>query len=377
MRRLPITLSICSTLALLCAPAAGQEEPPPGEPALAEHRDAPSIIVDRALHDFGSILDEDPVETRFTFVNEGSATLRILKVDVSCKCVSVLAFTEECKPGERGEIVVRVDPRGRDPRLSQFVTLTTDDPEHPTVRLDLRAEVRTVVIVSPRAAGFGAVEKDHIAETTIHVAGRTEDFRVLEAVADNPDLIRVEIGETELHEFEGEPEPLRRTALKVRLFKGAPIGLVRQFITVRTNDPRRETLRLDAVATVIGDIEVTPARVQLGAVVVGESVEREIVVRSRSGTPFSIRDVAKTTADPDACAVTVTPLPNPQGGNPAAYSVTLRITMPEHGRAVRGHLTITTDVDREWTKTVMYGASPRRRHAPADEASAPAAPDDR
>ncbi len=372
MRRLPLTLSICSTLALACAPAAGQDETPPGEPALVEHRDAPSIIVDRALHDFGSILDEDPVETRFTFVNEGSATLRILKVDVSCKCVSVPAFTEECKPGERGEIVVRVNPRGRDPRLSQFVTLTTDDPERPTVRLDIRAEVRTVVIVSPRAAGFGTVEKDQVAEATIHVAGRTEDFRIIEAVADNPDLIRVEVGETHLHEFEGEPEPLRRTELKIRLLKGAPVGLVRQFITVRTNDPRRERLRVDAIATVVGDLEVLPDRLMLGSVIIGESIEREIVIRSRSGTPFTIRDVRNATPDPDACILTVTPVANPDGAPPNAYTLTLKITMPEHGRAVRGHLTIQTNVDREWTKSVTYGASPRRRHAPTEAAPLPA-----
>ncbi|MCL4742030.1 MAG: DUF1573 domain-containing protein [Phycisphaerales bacterium] len=377
MRRLPLALTICSACAMASHHAIAQDADPVARAAPAERLPAPRITFDRALHDFGSILDEDGVETRFTFVNDGDATLRILGLTPSCKCTTGEVLDDEIAPGERGTLVVTFNPEGREGPQAQFIRLTTNVPDHETVRVDIRADVRKLVFAVPRAAGFGTVEKDHVAETTIHVAGRTEEFRVLEAVADNPDLIRVEIGETELHEFEGEPEPLRRTALKVRLLKGAPIGLVRQFFTVRTNDPRRETLRIDAVATVMGDIEVTPSRVQLGAVVVGESVERDIVVRSRSGTPFTIRGVTKTTADPDACAVTVTPQPNPDGGIPTAYTVTLRITMPEHGRAVRGHLTITTDVDREWTKTVMYGASPRRRHAPEGDAPAPAAPDDR
>ncbi|GIK20422.1 MAG: DUF1573 domain-containing protein [Leptolyngbya sp. PLA2] len=372
MRRIPLALAFCSVFTLVCTHATGQETTP-HDPALpSERRDAPSMIVDRPLHDFGSILDDRPVTTRFTFVNDGSATLRITGIAPSCKCTSGVIETAECDPGESGAISVSFDPSGRDGAQAQFVTLSTNDPERPTVRLDIRANVRPLVFASPRAAGFGSVEKDHIAETTLLIAGRTDDFRVLEALADNPDLIRVEIGDTELREFEGEPEPLPSTALKVRLLKGTPVGLLRQFITIRTNDPRRETLRVDAVASVVGDIEVTPERIQLGAIVIGESVEREIVIRSRSGRPFTIRDVKNTTADPDACRVTLTPIAGPDGTPPSAYTLTLKITMPEHGRAVRGHLTIQTDVDREWTKSVIYGASPRRRHAPT--ATPPAAP---
>ncbi|MCW5775603.1 MAG: DUF1573 domain-containing protein [Phycisphaeraceae bacterium] len=355
---LAATIAAISTMAngqLLDTADAPNRLPPQDE------RNAPRIVFERTQHDFGSILDEEKFEIEFSFVNEGPGVLRIDSAKGSCGCTVPSLAKSQFRAGERGSIKVVYDPKNRSGDQHQTVTVVTNDPQNKTMQLVVRANVLPSVIIEPKIAHFGQVRKDQPAEILVHVAGRTKDFRVIEATTDNPELFRVEIGKTEPFKFENEPEPLMRTELKVRMLPGAPMGFIRNnHVRLRTNDPKHEHVMLELIAQHLGDVEVLPERVSFGAVRIGDTFEQEVIVRSRTGTPFSILDVEDRNPDPNAVKVAVAPHTTNNGNKASAYVIRISGQIPENGRGVRGLLVIHTDVEREKTLNLPYFATVRR-----------------
>lgn len=360
--------AIATCIFVLTVPAAmgaaqllDQADAPNRLPPTLEERVPPRIVFDRERHDFGLILDTEKSETEFTFVNDGPGLLRIESAKGSCNCTVPALSKTQFKPGESGTIKVVYDPKNRAGDQHQTITVVTNDPERRTVQLVVAAKVRPSVIIEPRMAHFGPIAKDTPAELTIRVAGRTDDFEVAEAVSDNPDLFSVVLGKTEPFKFEDEPEPLRTTTLTVKMRPGAPIGLIRNYhLRLRTNDPKNENLQVELLAQHLGDIEILPERVSFGAVRIGDTFEQEVVIRSRTGTPFTILDVEDRNPDPNAVKITLAPQA-PNGGSKApAYVVRISGQIGENGRGVRGLLIVHTDVEREQTMSIPYFASVRR-----------------
>lgn len=338
-----------------------QADAPNRLPPTLEERVPPRIVFDRDRHDFGLIMDTEKAETEFVFVNEGPGLLRIENAKGSCNCTVPALSKTQFKPGESGTIKVVYDPKNRAGDQHQTVTVTTNDPERRTVQLVVAAKVRPSVIIEPRMAHFGPVAKDTPSELTIRIAGRTADFKVLEAVSDNPDVFTITLGKSEPFKFEEEPEPLPTTTLTVKMRPGAPIGLIRNYhARIRTNDPKNEQLQVELLAQHLGDIEVLPERVSFGAVRIGDTFEQEVVIRSRTGTPFTILDVEDRNPDPNAVKITLAPQA-PNGGSKApAYVLRISGQIGENGRGVRGLLIVHTDVEREQSMSVPYFASVRR-----------------
>lgn len=77
-------------------------------------------------HDFGTINPNEKVETVFTFTNTGEANLVISKATGSCGCTAPDYPKEPIAPGEKAEIKVVFDPKGKNGMQNKTVTLTTN-----------------------------------------------------------------------------------------------------------------------------------------------------------------------------------------------------------------------------------------------------------
>ena len=77
-------------------------------------------------HDFGTINPNDVVETVFTFTNTGETNLVISKATGSCGCTVPDYPKEPIAPGQKADIKVSFNPKGKNGMQNKTVTLTTN-----------------------------------------------------------------------------------------------------------------------------------------------------------------------------------------------------------------------------------------------------------
>lgn len=99
---------------------------------ITDVKDAPKVVVDRTLHEFGAIPQYGGiVETDFEITNEGNTALKIGDVTTSCSCTSAEVSTKTIEPGTTATLTVTFDPDFHEEPLGAFrrtVFIPTNDP---------------------------------------------------------------------------------------------------------------------------------------------------------------------------------------------------------------------------------------------------------
>jgi hypothetical protein len=110
----------------------------------AASRQAPKVVVDKPIHNFG-LVDRDATSRHaFRFSNAGTATLSLKPGTTSCTACTIAEITRpEVAPGESSEVVVEYSPRYAKPLFEQYVIILTNDPERPRVELKIHGRVTT------------------------------------------------------------------------------------------------------------------------------------------------------------------------------------------------------------------------------------------
>jgi hypothetical protein len=239
----------------------------------------------------GDILDLAPAEVRFEFRNVGPGPLTITRVQSSCGCTVPELDKKVYEPNEFGVITAKFDPKGLQGNISRSIQVFTDSNTTPSVSINVRSYVKPVVVVMPKdILNFEMVEKGQGAVKEVRVFGRIPDFEVTRASTDDPLMYDVEIEKKGEADVMGEMLP--EFVVRVKLKDNAPPGQHTGSLTIRTNDERRAIFSVGLLSRVLGDLEMSPVRMTLGRLALGDAFEREIRVRSRSGKPFEISGVA-------------------------------------------------------------------------------------
>jgi len=103
---------------------------------------AQSIKFESLEIDYGQIKQGDEGTRLFKFTNIGNAPLVITNAQGSCGCTVPSYSQAPIAPNSSSEISVRYDTN-RIGAFTKTVTLTTNDPKHPTVVLTIRGTVNT------------------------------------------------------------------------------------------------------------------------------------------------------------------------------------------------------------------------------------------
>jgi len=103
---------------------------------------AQSIKFESLEIDYGQIKQGDEGTRLFKFTNIGNAPLVITNAQGSCGCTVPSYSQAPIAPNSSSEISVRYDTN-RIGAFTKTVTLTTNDPTHPTVVLTIRGTVNT------------------------------------------------------------------------------------------------------------------------------------------------------------------------------------------------------------------------------------------
>lgn len=152
------------------------------------------------------------------------------------------------------------------------------------MQLHVKVYVHGDVLLEPASVALGSVGKGTPAERAIRVThtGRG-DWQILKVASDNPHVVGTA---TEVSLQGG------RVAydLKVVLDKDAPVGHVREYLSLVTNHPQAKQIPVPVEGQVLAAISVSPASLFLGVLQPGQSITKQIVVRGQK--PFRIESIS-------------------------------------------------------------------------------------
>jgi len=98
------------------------------------------IVFDTLVHDFGTIIEGEMVVCYFDYENRGEGELLIASVAATCGCTTPDWSKEPLNPGEKGQLKVVFDTRGRSGSQLKGVTVVSNSLT-PNTKLTIKANV--------------------------------------------------------------------------------------------------------------------------------------------------------------------------------------------------------------------------------------------
>lgn len=109
-----------------------------------------SISFDKEVHDYGKVMYGETVTEEFILTNSGDKILTIDKVEASCGCTKAIKGSSEVPPKGQTKIVAAFDTTDmKAGRKQKTVSVFSNDPKRPIVKLTLLADVVREVSVDP------------------------------------------------------------------------------------------------------------------------------------------------------------------------------------------------------------------------------------
>lgn len=301
-------------------------------------------MFDHTFHDFGVVARGSNVEHRFKIRNIYLEDAQITSVRTSCGCTSVQITKQLLKTYDTAEIVAVLDTKKFLGHKEATITVTFSQPYPAEAQLRITSFIRGDVVCEPGAIHFGTVVQGNRAPVQVLVsyAGRN-DWKITDIQSNNPYLAATI---REVSRAYGKVT----YDLGIILTEKAPVGYVKDFVLVATNDLTAQTARI--TLPVDGNVIPPPTAVTagpspllFGAVDAGQSVTRNMVVRGKS--PFRILEATgpdsrfRFQCPTEAKTVHLVPATLTAGATPGLIS---------------GKIRLRTDVPgNEWLEVVVDG----------------------
>jgi hypothetical protein len=105
----------------------------------AQNTATPKLSIPSLEHSFGSVKPGTPLTYSFEIKNEGKADLEIKSVNPSCGCTTS-KYDKVIAPGKTGSVTLEVAKTdGYKGEITKTASVTTNDPDHQSFTLTLRA----------------------------------------------------------------------------------------------------------------------------------------------------------------------------------------------------------------------------------------------
>jgi len=249
------TASAIPPLAAKKATLQGQSPEPSDEPPpLPLDGPLPKIVIDEPVHDFGEQWMGPKLQHTFVVKNEGEVPLEILRVKPACGCTVAGDYPKLVEPGKSGNFPFSLDSTKLRGKYEKAITIKTNDPITPSMRVKLRGTCNRYVDVVPTNANFGKVSNDE------------SHKRVLKITNNWTEPLELTLDKTEDGQFKFElieTVPGKEFELHASLTPPIETGSLRGKLVMTTNFDHQKTIRTAASATVPNRLDLQPAVVQL------------------------------------------------------------------------------------------------------------------
>ena len=289
----PATAAMAAAAALLgvllSSPASAQEPataPYPGTAPAAESAKKPKLAVEERVHETGEVARDKVVEHAFKIRNTGEAPLVIEKT-VAAPNLEVLSKPAALAPGESGEIRVRVPLLlDRPLALLKQVELWTNDPETPTVVLELKILSTEYVVAKPGYARWIAVQKEKpgtISQKLVSKDG--QDFELLKSS-------ELPLGITSaIKSSRPDPAGPREWQVDLTLGTDAPVGPIVGSLLLYVNHPKQSIVPIPLSGFMRPVLAVTPPEWKIGEIQLTEKESQAFFVKIFSTEPIHVTKV--------------------------------------------------------------------------------------
>jgi hypothetical protein len=202
----------------------------------------PKIVFKQDVHDFGKVKQGSDLTFEFVFTNAGDDALTIKNVETSCGCTAALVSEKKVAPGKSGKIKVTFSSRGYAGEVMKYIYVESDDPSQPRVQLKITAAVD--VPPQPRIDfdrynyDAGLLVEGDVLEAAVVVKNRGELELKFECTLQNAGFL---VNGKEA-KFPVKVAAGKDVDVTVRFPLTDRIGMVREFVIFKTNDPLRSTL---------------------------------------------------------------------------------------------------------------------------------------
>ena len=173
-----------------------------------------------------------------------------------------MVTAKEIPPGGVGEVKATFLSKGYQGKVKKSITVETNDPDNPQVKLSIYGEVITEVTVMPRYVNFRNVSRDRLPNPIqLEVRVREgEGLKIQQVNADNPSIVLKEEKRTE-----------NGATYAVSLAEKVPTGRLTGKILIKTNSKKSPETQVPFYAFVEGRVRLSPQMVSFGAIPPGEA----------------------------------------------------------------------------------------------------------
>jgi len=241
-------------------------------------------------HNFGTIAIGVKTVYHFQFKNPYKDDVHIVDVTSSCRCTKPSVSKKNLKHGETSEIIAELNTSGAFLGSRQAtLTVLIDRPVPAEVQLQVTAYIRPDVVINPGVAEFGTVSEGKKVSKKLRMeyAGR-DDWALTDIESTNPGIsAKADLAER------GNGHVVYDITVTLR--ENMRSGYVHGMIRFTTNDPNPESssVALPVQGYIAAPLVAKPSPFTLGFVKPGETVTKNLVLRS--ATPFKI--MKATSAD--------------------------------------------------------------------------------
>lgn len=259
----------------------GSAAVPEPVPAIAE-RKAPRIEFAAPNFDFGRVGAGQVVKHDFIFTNTGSATLVLTEVRPGCGCTTSGTWDVEVEPGKTGRIPIQFNSGGFSGRTSKSISVRCNDPQRPSLFLQITADVWTPVTLQPASVYFSLTGDSP-----------TNQTRTVRLVSNLDGPLTLEPPETQSAAFRTRlktVQPGREYELEVTTVLPLPTSYVHSPITIKTSSSEVPVLTIPATAMVQPVVTVMPATLTLPANWAPGGVAPAVTIRNTGSQPLVLSD---------------------------------------------------------------------------------------
>lgn len=216
----------------------------------------PKIEAKKIKHDFGTIVEGQVVTTNFEIENNGSADLKIERVNASCGCTAAFPTKNTLKPGEKTSIKVDFNSSGRLGPQEKYVYVMSNDPINKELKLSFKCVVVDKSVAKDAKAklpklklnsteyNFGDVEEGKLVETKIGFKNIGNADLIISQVKTSCGCTAVLLSSKKL-------QPGESGNLRIELDTNGREGKLTRTIVVYSNDPEGPNQVITLIANIL------------------------------------------------------------------------------------------------------------------------------
>ncbi len=260
--------------------------------ALASSRPS-SLVFGTTEASFGEVFQGNRVRHAFTFTNEGSGPVTIVRAEAASPAGSAEAEPRVVPPGGQGMLYVEQAVGERLGESAFRFVVETDDSPVPR-KLMLQGFVQSAYEPENLDLDFGVQRPG--ASATLTLGSREVDRLTADVVGALPPFLKLDASERTGLAGEG-------VLLRLTIAPNAPLAFHVGEVKLRTNVPQQPEVTLHYRGAVYDDVVPKESPIDLGVVREGQPFEKIVELRSRSGEPFLISGLRADRPDLQATLV--------------------------------------------------------------------------